>query len=211
MAASTVPPPVPSPTVRILEQARGLLLGLGYSGFTMDALAAELAMSKRTLYQHFRGKDAMLRAAISDFGAGMRAEADTLLAQRGVSFAEKLRGLTLTLAERLGKLRPEVLQDIARNAPLAYRHLEHVRGETITHVFGRFIEEGQATGAIRDDVSPVFAGEFYMHAMQGIMRGDTLRRLHLSPSEASERAIQLFFGGLLTPAGAKDYEKNFPN
>ena len=207
---SAVTPPA-QPSVRILEHARRLLLGLGYSGFTMDALAAELAMSKRTLYQHFRSKDEILRATISDFGAAMRSEADMLLAQRGLNFAEKLRGLTLTIAERLSKLRPEVLQDLSRNAPAIYRHLEQVRGENIVYIFGRFIEEGQITGAIRDEISPVFAGEFYMQAMQGIMRGDTLRRLKLSPPEASERAIRLFFGGLLTSSGAKDYEKNFPN
>lgn len=200
-----------SPQTRILGQARELLLGLGYSGFTMDALAAGLAMSKRTLYLHFPGKDAMLRAAISDFGRNLRDEADAILAQRGVTFAEKLRALTLTIAERLGKLRPEVLQDLARSAPQVYKHLEQVRAETITHVFGRFIEEGQAAGAIHDEISPVFAGEFYLQAMQGIIRGETLRRLKLAPAEASERAIRLFFGGLLTHTGIKDYEKSFPH
>jgi hypothetical protein len=37
-----------------------------------------------------------------------------------------------------------------------------------------------------------------------------LQRLHLGPESVFENSIDLFFGGLLTPAGRKEYEKLFP-
>jgi hypothetical protein len=39
------------------------------------------------------------------------------------------------------------------------------------------------------------------------MHPDTLERLKLAPNQVMFQAINLFFGGLLTPAGRKDYEK----
>ena len=195
---------------RILEQARIHLFNYGYSAFTMDALATELGMSKKTLYVHFRSKDAILRATISNFAVGLRTEADIILVQPRLNFAEKLRGLAETIMERLGHIRPEILRELLRTAPHLHRHIEQVRSENIAQMFGRFIEAGQLAGAIHDDISPVFAGEYYMHAMQGMMHAETLRRLRLAPAETFDKALRLFFGGLLTPAGHKEYEKNFP-
>ena len=73
---------LPSPTVavdgravrqRILRQARTHFFVHGYSTLTMADLATELGMSKKTLYVHFAGKDAIVGALIEDLGAEVRA------------------------------------------------------------------------------------------------------------------------------------------
>ena len=63
---------------------------------------------------------------------------------------------------------------------------------------------------VRADLDPDFAVEFWRPAIQALMHPDTLERLQLSPDEIFRRAINLFFGGILTPAGRKDYEKHLP-
>lgn len=50
--------------IRILEVARNQFFSLGFAKVTMDEIAEELGMSKRTLYQHFPGKKALLRKAL---------------------------------------------------------------------------------------------------------------------------------------------------
>lgn len=204
-------PAKPEVRERILAQSRQHLFSYGYSAFTMDELAAELGMSKKTVYVHFRGKDAIIRAVINEFAAEVRADAEAILAQPRLTFAEKLRSFAEGMMERLGRVRPAVMRDLQRSAPHLHRYLQQVRSENIAYTFGRFIEEGQLAGAVRGEVSPVFAGEFYVHAMQGMMGGETLQRLQLSPAETFDRALRIFFGGLLTPAGHKEYEKLFPH
>lgn len=176
----------------------------------MDDLATELGMSKKTLYVHFPGKETLIRAVLDAFSVEVRADADRLLADPGLSFTEKLRGFALGMMERFSRVTPAVLRDVQRFAPGIHRHIEQLRSKNIPHVFGRFVEAGQVAGMVRDDVSPVFAGEFYLHAMQGIMNPMTLQRLDLPPDVALDRALRMFFGGLLTPAGHKEYEKSFP-
>jgi AcrR family transcriptional regulator len=209
------PAAIPAPArddirARILAQSRLHLFNSGYRAFTMDHLAAELGISKKTLYVHFRSKDAIIRSVINDFAAGVRAEAEALIARPRLTFAEKLRGFAESMMARLEHVRPAVMRDLQRTAPHLHRYLQQVRSENIGYTFGRFLEEGQLTGAVRDDLSPVFAGEFYVHAMQGLMSPETQQRLRLSPAETFERALRIFFGGLLTPSGQKEYEKLFP-
>ncbi|MEO7599012.1 MAG: TetR/AcrR family transcriptional regulator [Opitutus sp.] len=196
---------------RILDQARTHFFEFGYSSFTMDDLATELGMSKKTLYVHFQGKETIIRAVLDAFAVEVRADAERLLSDRALGFAEKLRGFALGLMQRLSQVTPAVLRDLQRFAPALNRHLEELRGKNIPYIFGRFVEAGQLAGVVRDDASSSFAAEFYLHAMQGMMQPSTLQRLKLPPDLVLERALRIFFCGLLTSAGHKEYEKSFPS
>lgn len=195
---------------KILECAGELFFARGYSGLMMDDLAAELGMSKKTLYVYFRGKDDVVKSVLERFASGLRAEADRLLEDRQLGFAEKLRGFARAAMERLARVRPEMLADLERSAPKLHRWVLELRAKHLPYIFGRFIEEGQASGMVRGEVGPVFASEFYLHAMQGLMQGGTLQRLKTRPEAAFEQGLRIFFGGLLTPAGEKEYETLFP-
>ena len=208
-------PPDDSPTAtdpavaRILLQARTHFFSHGYCSCTMDDLAAELGMSKKTLYVHFAGKEGIMRAVIEQLGREVRAEADALFANRHLGFSEKLHGFAAGMVGRLALVNPRTLRDLQRFAPDLYELMVEMRQRNIPYIFGRFIEEGQLAGKVRTDVSPVLAVEFFLQAMQGLIQPASLDRLKLAPHELLPRAIDLFFGGLLTPAGRKEHEKHF--
>ena len=50
----------------ILQAARALFLREGYARTSMDAIAAEARVSKRTLYTHFADKDRLFRAVVEE-------------------------------------------------------------------------------------------------------------------------------------------------
>lgn len=197
-------------TARIVRTARAQLFAHGYSTWTMDNLATELGMSKKTLYQHFPGKEELVHAALELFAAEVRAEADAIIANRSLTFAEKLRGFTGGMHQRLSQLTPHVMRDLQRFAPRLHEFTFELRRRNMPYIFGRLLEQGQLTGKVRPEIDAPFAAEFLLHAMQGIMHPATLEHLHLAPPQAFEKAMSLYFGGLLTPAGRKDYEKSFP-
>jgi len=195
---------------RIVRLARAHFFMHGYSQCTMDELAAELGMSKKTLYVHFASKEALMRAVIEDLSREIRASADELFTNRQLNFAEKLRGFAEGMVERLTKTNPRLLRDLQRFAPDLYRQIAEMREKNIPYVFGRFIEEGQIAGMVRPEVDTAFAVQFFLQAMNGLVQPATMERLGLAPRDIAPRAIGLFFGGLLTPAGRKEHEKLFP-
>ncbi len=151
-----------------------------------------------------------MRAVLEQLGREVRADAEALLANRQLGFSEKLRGFAEGMVQRLALLNPRTLRDLQRFAPELYKLTVEMRQRNIPYIFGRFIEEGQLAGKVRTDVSPVFAVEFFLQAMQGLIQPATLDRLGLAPRDLLPQAIDLFFGGLLTPAGRKEHEKLFP-
>lgn len=210
-------PPSPLPSVdsadpavaRILRLAREHFFAHGYCACTMDDLAAELGMSKKTLYVHFSGKEEIMRAVLVQLGAEVRADAEALLANRQLGYSEKLRGFAAGMVQRLALLNPRTLRDLQRFAPGLYALTVELRQKNIPYIFGRFIEEGKLAGKVRDDVDTAFAVEFFLQSMQGLIQPATLDRLGLAPRDLLPRAIDLFFGGLLTSAGRKEHEKLF--
>lgn len=195
---------------RILRQARAHFFAHGYCSCTMDDLAAELGMSKKTIYIHFAGKEEIMRAVLEQLAREIRADAEVLLANRRLGFSEKLRGFAEGMVQRLALLNPRTLRDLQRFAPKLYELTVEMREKNIPYIFGRFIEEGKLTGKVRDDVDATFAVEFFLQAMQGLIQPAVLDRLGLTPRDLLPRAISLFFGGLLTTAGRKEHEKLFP-
>lgn len=212
MKSSATPLPKPSDELRqrILRQARADFFVHGYSRLTMDGLARELGLSKKTLYVHFAGKDEIVAALIDDLAAEIRRDADGLLTHRDLNLAEKLRGFVEGMVERMARLSPHTIRDLQRYAPRLYAKIEEMRAKTLPYVFGRFIEEGQAAGLVRPELPPGFALDFFLHAMQGLLQPATLERHGRSPADVIPAAIDLFFGGLLTTPGRKQYEKLFP-
>src|ERR1700758_5277497 len=59
---ATLPPPKPPMKERILETADRLFYLQGIRAIGVDTIAAEIGISKRTLYNHFPSKDALITA-----------------------------------------------------------------------------------------------------------------------------------------------------
>jgi AcrR family transcriptional regulator len=191
---------------RILEVARTLFLAYGFNALTMDDLARELGMSKKTLYVHFPSKDALAEAILDGLGKSIRAQLEAVLSHPKLSFAQKLCGVIDVVGSVLGKVSPATFRDLQRNAPHLYQKIEEVRKKNVPFVIGSLIRTGIAEGMVRPEIDPAFAAEFWLQAIRGLVQPDILDRTQLTPKQTLEKGIHLFFNGLLTPAGRKDYE-----
>ncbi len=208
MRQSIEDPEVAGARERVLEAARRWLFREGYQALNMDQLARDLGMSKKTLYVHFAGKEALVDELINGFAADMKAMAEEVFGDRRLSYTAKLARFTRELTGRFGALPPGFFRELQRYAPRVYRRIEELRFRNIPVVFGRLIEEGQRVGKVRKSVDPAFATEFWRHAIQGVIHPDTTERLGLRPDQIFAQALNLFCGGLLTAGGMKDYEKH---
>jgi AcrR family transcriptional regulator len=195
---------------RILDAASRHLFSNGYNALTMDELAHALGMSKKTLYLHFPGKDAIVGTIIDEIGRTVRQELDAVLSHPKLSFAHRLRAIVDVVAPRLALMSPLMLRELQRYAPTIHQKLDELRQKMIPAVFGQLFRTGIAEGALRPHLDPDFAAQFWLQALRGLILPDTLALTQLTPRQTLEKALELFAGGLLTPTARKEYEKLFP-
>src|SRR6266487_1206852 len=82
---------------RIVQAAREHFFSHGFRSVTMDDLAEELAISKKTLYAHFPSKTALLEAVLADKFADVSAELARVAREHSHDFAGALHQLLATL------------------------------------------------------------------------------------------------------------------
>jgi AcrR family transcriptional regulator len=190
---------------RILDQARAGLFPGSYLALTMDKLAADLGISKKTLYAHFRSKEALALAVMDDLHAEIRSRTAALVADPAANFPAKLGRIIAIIGEYLGKTRPELLDELAKFAPRVHDKFEEIRRTNIPLVFGVLLRQGMNEGMVRPEIDPDFAGHYLAQVFNGLLHATGVRRTGLSPQQTLLRGIALFYGGILTPAGYDAY------
>jgi AcrR family transcriptional regulator len=190
---------------RILEVARQHLMHSGTVAMRMDDLSGELGMSKKTIYNYFESKDALIDAVIEELGRSIRERFEKVLSDPHLDSTEKLCLVLDEVGSRLSKISPSLLKDLRKNMPTVYRKIDELRSRNIPIVFARLIQQGIAEGLIKPDIDPIFAGQFWLQAIRGLLDPDVLERTQLTPKQTLEKSVHLFFNGLLTDAGNQKY------
>ncbi len=196
---------------RILDTARERIFRVGLRALTMDDLAHDLGISKKTLYVHFPSKEAIAEQIIDFFGRTMRTRFDTILDDTELSFAQKMCTVVEIIGSTAGKISPAILRDLQRQSPDLFQKIDALRQKMIPYVFGRLLREGQAANLVQPDIDIAFATEFWLQAIRGLLHPDSLERTGFTPRQILDRAIPIFFNGLLTPSGRKDYARHIAN
>jgi AcrR family transcriptional regulator len=183
---------------RILAAAETLFFTHGFSRVTMDDLARELGMSKKTLYAHFAGKEDLFRAVADGFFDQARAELTAIMADDQVGFPERVRRFLTVAAGRARRLQVPALHDIKRTAPHLLTYLLERRRQTLAAHFGVLIQAGVAAGMIRADLHPGLVQRMALTIIEHVAVPETLLDLSLTPAEAFHTISSVLFEGMLT-------------
>lgn len=189
---------------RIIRAARNRFLTLGFSKVTMDELAFDLGMSKRTLYRHFPGKRELLRHSMLAQVERVSTGLERIMGRDSTSM-ERLSRVLVMLHEELPGPSGRALADIRRNAPDIWEEVDRRRVEVVRGHFRRLIEDGRAEGTVRQDIDPDLFLLILVTLIQRLVNPETLVRLPLTAPQLLEEIIRLLSIGILTDTGRRDY------
>lgn len=211
-ANSPTPPPPASHRLdstvfaRIAAAARRQFTALGFHRTTMDDLAGELGMSKKTLYAHFPGKEALISHLMESKITEVRQGTRAIVEDESVPVVERAHRLMAFIVRQMSEISPAFLRDLERHHPALFARMESVRAEILPRVWGKLLADGVAAGLVRRELDPAFISEMVLTTIQGLLRPAVLDRLQLPPHEVVDRVLTIVFTGILTPAGRKAYE-----
>src|SRR4051812_36969402 len=99
-------PPAGTARSRIVTGAHKHFLSHGFRSVTMDELADELGMSKKTLYAHFPSKLALVEAVLRDKADRVEADLGRIAAETSNDFLKTLRELLACLQKHTSEILP---------------------------------------------------------------------------------------------------------
>src|SRR5437016_9781182 len=149
----------------------------------MDDLAAELGISKKTLYAHFPGKIELLEAVLADKFAGVETKLNEVMRAHPHDFARALHELLTNTQRELDEIKPPFVRDMRQKAPQVFKVVERRRGALIQRYFGKLFIEGQRAGMVRKDVPAKLIIEILLAIVQSIMNPPKIEELDILPKE----------------------------
>jgi len=195
--------PADADSQRIVEAARAHFFSHGFRSVTMDDLAEELAMSKKTLYAHFPSKIALLEAVLADKFAGVEAKLEEIKRAYPHDFQAALHQLLASTQRELDEIKPPFVRDMRQKAPQVFKIVERRRAELIQRFFGKLFAEGQRTGMVRKDLRAELMIEILLAAVQAIVNPAKVEELGLTPKTGFASVVKVVLEGVITPRGRK--------
>jgi AcrR family transcriptional regulator len=182
---------------RVISAARKQFFTHGFRTVRMDDIAAELGMSKKTLYAHFPSKTALVQAIMQEKFSEVEADLTRLKSTDEQNVETTLRNLLDCVQRHTAEIQPPFVRDIGRELPELFQIIEKRRRDLIRHHFGELFKQGQRTGLIRSDTPVHLIIEILLGAVQTIMNPPKLAELGLTVETGYLSIIRIILEGAL--------------
>jgi len=190
-----------SASQRIVTTARRHFFAHGFRSVTMDDLADELGMSKKTLYAFFPNKAALLEAVVLDKFRGLETDLNGITSECLSDVLAALHQLLACIQRHTEEIQPPFVRDMRREGPEMFKVVESRRRDALQRHFGRVLGEGRKAGIIRKDIPVTLIMEILLGAVQAIMNPPKIMELGLTPKTGFSAIITVLLQGVLTEKG----------
>jgi len=186
---------------RIVLAARAHFFAHGFRSVTMDDLAAELGMSKKTLYSQFPSKTELLRAVLLAKFRSVESDLEAVITDSANDASAALHQLLACMQRHTAEIQPPFVRDIRREIPELFQLVEERRRDLIQRYFGRIFDQGRRAGIIRKDVSTELIVEILLGAVQAVMNPAKIEKLRLEPKTGYGAIVSVILDGVMTEKG----------
>ncbi|MGE3151267.1 MAG: TetR/AcrR family transcriptional regulator [Nitrospiraceae bacterium] len=197
-----------SVTQRVVTAARHQFMRHGFRHVTMDDLAAELGMSKKTLYACFPSKVALLEAVLLDKFRSVEADLDGITAACSSDVLNALHRLLACMQHHTEEIQPPFVRDMRRESPELFKIVETRRRDVIQRHFGKILGEGRRAGMIRKDIPATLIMEILLGAVQAVMNPPKMAELALSPKTGYAAIMKVVLEGVMTETGRSSHDRS---
>lgn len=191
---------------RILVKAHERFNRYGIRSVSMDDIAAELGMSKKTLYQYFADKDELVDAC---FGTVLthhceQCKADQQRAENPIH--ELFLAFDMT-QETFTNMNPSVLYDMKKYHPAAYKKFQEFKYSFLYKIIVQNLEKGIREELYRPDIDVDVMARLRIESVMLPFDAEVFpnNRTHLLQIE--QQIFEHFIYGLATTKGQKLIQK----
>lgn len=192
---------------RIVAAATSRFMSSGFSAVTMDDIARELGMSKKTLYEFFPGKMDLLRATTRGNSAACERELEGIAAEK-LDFFARARKTFGYVARMYSRLTPAYMNDLRRSAPEVWAEIQEFRRVRVRRHMLALLDHGVRQGVLRRDLDRETLVRLYLTMTSALLHPE------ISGWEPGEQIapifetfVRVYIEGLITDSGRRSLAK----
>jgi AcrR family transcriptional regulator len=173
----------------------------------MDAIAKELGVSKKTLYQCVANKADLVLKITKGYIAAEHKELDevTLTSQNAIDEMMHMVGYFTT---HLREFNTTTYLELQRYYPYAFALITDYRDKVVLKCIIANIENGISQGMYRADVNPEIIGRVYIYALDVLISPQLFPPQKYHFVSLYKEFVQYHLRGILSPKGLKFLEQS---
>jgi AcrR family transcriptional regulator len=191
--------------VKIIEQIEDKLFSEGFYKTTMDDVASELGMSKKTIYKFFPSKEDLVMAIAKHFMNRMKSKILPAL-NTDKNAIEKLGELIKILAGASEKISPKRMEEMKRHFPAIWNEIDSFRTKMMFENITKVINQGKEEGLFIDYPTSIIMN-MLVASVRSIVNPDFIMNNNFSIIEAARTAFKILIGGIITEKGKKIFNQ----
>ncbi len=193
--------------IRIIDAASDRFMDAGFYKVTMDEIASDLRMSKKTVYKFFPSKETLLKAIVHTFMKKMEGEVQGIISS-DKPIEEKLTTLLAFIGKQVRRFSRPFMSDIQRFAPALWKEVEIFRRERVLSQLQLMFRQAKKDGVFREDLDPDLFFLVLTTTIQGIMNPQVLSQQSFSAEVAFKGIFRILYEGALTEEARKRFQLN---
>jgi len=187
---------------RIKQKAFELFMQYGFRSVSMDDIAGNLGMSKKTIYQSFADKEELVTAIVDD----------TLLENQECCIDDKNKAdnavheifLAIDMfVEMFSQMNPSLLYDMQKYHPHAFARFQKHKNEFLYNVMKENIIRGIKEELYRHDLNLEFSARFRVETMMLPFNPEFQHKVKLDIIRMHEEMMMQYLFSLASPKGYK--------
>jgi len=191
---------------RIQQKARELFMRYGFRSVTMDEIAGQTGVSKKTLYQFFEDKDALVEAVMQGELAYMQTQCTKQMKEADNAIEEIFLDMD-AMEDVMDALNPQIIFDLEKFYPRTFEKFKKHKNNFLLDIIKKNLERGIEEELYRGDLDVDIIARFRLESAFVIFNPELFPHAKYSLLKVSTEIYHHYLHGLATPRGKKLIEK----
>lgn len=190
----------------ILLKATEMFLTLGFKSVTMDDIAAELGISKKTIYQHYANKNDLVEASTSYLFETISSGIDRIREMQKNPI-EEIFNIRSFMMQHLNNETASPFYQLQKFFPGTFSTLRSKQFEKMNTCMKENLLRGVQNGMYRPDINIEFASRIYFTGLTGIRDSDIFPQSLFEINDLTRQFLEYHLRAIVTEKGLEVLKK----
>lgn len=189
---------------KIIKKATDMFLKLGFKSVTMDDIAGEMCISKKTIYKYFSNKEALIEEGTEVVHQNIHNLMESVIAENHNAIAEnfQMREMFKRMFQQFDQ---SPAYQLKKHYPEIYEKMMADEIEDCSRFFRLNIEKGISGGLYRKETDIEAAVQFYYTLIFSINENTKMEK---DAYELEKKALEYHTRAIATPKGIAELERH---
>ena len=192
---------------KIINKAKEMFLRLGFKSITMDDIACEMCISKKTIYKYFSNKDVLIEQSVEMVHKEVHETIDQIAAKNFNAIEENFE-IKRTFREMFKSAESSLIYQLKKHYPEVYAKALSSQIEVCEKCFRDNIQKGINEGLYRENLDINNYVKFYYTLIFNINENTASG---IEAEELEVKALEYHIRAMATLAGIIELEKHLNN